>query len=164
MTRKTSWAVVSIVGAVLVVAALRTFLAAHDRPAISTTSVSEASTDQPQNPPSIMKVSAADLYAAYDVNAVAANDEFSGRRLEVSGVVFGKGEPARAGVHLRLKVDQAGMETVDVMLKPQQTRAASALRNGDAVIVDCPHVQRDMGELILKDCALFSAENQSTGE
>ena len=165
MARKFSLALVSI-GGIVIVVVLRMIVAANDRsatPVAASASTAPLETTEVRRPP--VKISAADLYSAYDLNGVAANDQYSGRQLEVSGVLSGKKigqQGSRA--HLHLKVDQSGLEYVDAILRQPGQLAAPGLRTGDAVTVDCDQVQRSMGSLTLNDCMLVSGDNRSTGE
>ena len=166
MARKFSFAAVSI-GGILIVVILRMIVAANDRSAtpVAASASTAPSGDIPdvRRPP--VKISAADLYSAYDLNGVAANDQYSGRKLEVSGVLSGKriGQQG-SGAHLHLKVDQSGVDYLDAVLSPAGQLPSSRLRNGDAVTIDCDQVQRSMGSLTLSDCMLVSGENHSPGE
>lgn len=166
MARKFSLAAVSI-GGILIVVMLRMIVAANDRSAtpVPASASTAPSGDIPdlRRPP--VQISAADLYTAYDLNGVAANDQYSGRKLEVSGVLSSKrvGQQG-SGAHLHLKVDQSGVDYVDAVLSPAAQLPASRLRNGDAVTVDCDQVQRSMGSLTLSDCMLVSRDNNPTGE
>lgn len=166
MTRKFSLALVSI-GGILLVVMLRMIVAAKDRSAtpVAASAFSAPSVEATDVPRPPVKISAADLYSAFDLNGVAANDQYSGRQLEVSGVLSGKkiGQQG-SGVHLHLKADQSGLEYVDAILGQPGQLAAPGLRNGDAVTVDCDQVQRSMGSLTLSDCMLVSGLNHSTGE
>ena len=166
MARKFSLALVSI-GGIVIVVVLRMIVAANDRSATpvaaSASTAPSVETPELRRPP--VKISAADLYSAFDLNGVAANDQYSGRQLEVSGVLSGKKigqQGSRA--HLHLKVDQSGLEYVDAILRQAGQLAAPGLRTGDAVTVDCDQVQRSMGSLTLSDCMLVSGDNHSTGE
>ena len=168
MARKISWAVVSIVGVVLIVLFLRTVVAASGRSSptapgnTAVVPVPPGTAETPASSP--LKISAADLYKAYDLNGVAANDEYSGRKLEVSGVVYGRDGARGTGGHFSLSVDHDGLESVDVVLREQQSSAASRLRNGDHVTVECDRVQRALGSVTLSNCILESGESTSLGE
>ena len=168
MARKISLVVVSVASVVLIVVALRTVVAASGRSSTAAPGNTAVVPVPPETAQTLasspLKISAADLYKAYDLNAVAANDEYSGRKLEVSGVVYGRNGARSTGGRFSLSVDQVGLESVDVTLRDGQSVAPSRLRNGDAVTIECDQVQRSRGTLSLSNCILASGENSSTGE
>lgn len=98
-----------------------------------------------------LRISAARLYAEYDENAVAANDEFAGRTLAVSGKILSADQEAGHTINLRIGVDQYGFNNIDARVSEDTD---THLRKGDSVTVVCTDVHRSQGSLTLDHCSL----------
>jgi hypothetical protein len=119
----------------------------------STPAVEAASTSESAPPaPAAIQISARDLFAAYDANEVAADGQYKGKQLEVTGAVESINKDFTDGVYVALE----GGEMFDTLqahdLDAQQ---AAALSKGQNVTLLCEGNGMVMGSPMLKDCKLL---------
>lgn len=100
-----------------------------------------------------MRISAAQLYSEYDQNAVAANDEFAGRTLEVTGKVL-KSEKDSGALHVRIGVDQYGFNDIEAQIAKSSDETVAQLKKGHSVTLVCKEVHRELGSVTLDQCAV----------
>jgi len=94
----------------------------------STGNVPEKTAEVPAEEP-VMKVSAADLYSAYESNEVSANEKFRGKRLEITGEVE-RVDETLGSYYVHLK----GAEVIGhVSCKLKDKAEAAALNAGQTV-------------------------------
>lgn len=107
-----------------------------------------------EKPSSPVKISAAQLYSEYDQNAVAANDEFAGRTLEVTGKVLNSERNSDGAVHVRIGVDQYGFNDIEAQIAKSGTATVAQLKKGHSVTLVCTDVHRELGSVTLDRCAI----------
>lgn len=159
MPRKPYWATAGLLVAALLVFVMVRFTASNrhlDSAMASSAAESAESASQtaPQKPPPPLRISAAQLYSEYDQNAVAANDEFAGRTLAVSGKILGVDKPSTGGLHLRIGADQYGFNDIGAQLAESNDAAAEQLKRGQSVTLVCTDVHRALGSVALDKCSI----------
>lgn len=159
MLRKPYSAAAGLLGAALLIFFVVRFIAANHRlnaAMASSTAASAEPTMQsaPQKPTPPLRISAAQLYSEFDQNAVAANDEFAGRRLEVSGKVLSVDKEARGLLRLRIGVDQYGLHDIAADLPDASEATIAQLKKGHSVTLLCTDVHRALGSVTLDKCSI----------
>lgn len=159
MLRKPYWTTAGLVLAALLIFFVIRFTAAnrHLDPAMAPSAAASPelttpSAPQKSTPP--VRISAAQLYAEYDMNAVAANDEFAGRTLEVSGRILSVGQDSDGNIQLRIGVDQYGFNDVQAQVMQSTGATLSQLRKGHSVTLVCTNVHRALGSVTLDRCSI----------
>lgn len=104
-------------------------------PAVDSVSAAERPR-APATPPKPRDVSAKDLYAAYKANEVAADNEFKGSALAVSGTVGTIGKDIMDDPYVTLYSDNQ-YETVNAYFSKAGAPELAKLKKGDSVTVTC---------------------------
>lgn len=157
MLHKPYWVSAGLLFAALLVFAMVRFTAAnrHLDSAMARSVVVTAEVAAPQKPAPPLRISAAKLYAEYDQNAVAANDEFAGRTLEVSGKILSAPQASGAVAQLRIGVDQYGSNDIEARISDVND---AQLKKGQSVTLLCTGVHRVQGAVTLDRCSIASAD------
>ncbi len=96
-------------------------------------------------------ISAGKLFANYDANEVAADQQFKGKRLAVSGVVQGVVKDAFNNIVIELKSSNEFMPVRAYLEKSFENHAAS-LSKGQNVTFVCSGEGKIVGSPILREC------------
>lgn len=99
------------------------------------------------------KITATQLYAAYDQNAIAADAAYKDKTLEVSGTIGTIGKDILDDMYVALNTSNI-IGSVQCMLKDSEFSKAVNLREGQQITV----VGRNSGKLvniILRDCTIL---------
>src|SRR5579884_1268560 len=107
MLRKPYWVAAGFLLAAVVVFLLVRLVAAnhHLNAAMASSAAASAEPALPNaspKPTPPVRISAAQLYSEYDRNAVAANDEFAGHTLEVTGRILSTENRPDGALHVRI--------------------------------------------------------------
>jgi hypothetical protein len=113
--------------------------------------VSTAPAAETRPAPPQLRVTATNLAAAYDANEVAADNEFSGKRLEVVGFIASIDKGPFGAVHIRM-MGTNEFQPVDATMKDGNDQIAAQLSRGEPVAVICGEIQRILGSVILSNC------------
>ena len=111
--------------------------------------------EAPPQPPSIdVKVSAADLFKAYEANEIAADQRFKGKLLEVSGKIDSIGKDLLDNPYVSLKSGgQFDILGIQAFFDEAATSQLAGLSKGQSVTLQC-RCDGKMMNVMLKDCAL----------
>jgi RecJ-like exonuclease len=104
-----------------------------------------------QNGGAPIKISAEDLYKAYESNEVAAADLYKGKTLIVSGTLGNIGEAM--GSRYVFLVDDHQSPVVECFFADDQKDSLSRLKKGQTVSVKGT-CQRRMGPVVLEECII----------
>lgn len=99
-----------------------------------------------------IQISAMSLYKAYDENEVAADEQYKGKRLLISGTVTSIDKDFLDNIVLVLKGPNQFMGTHATLEKSEKS-GASSLHKGDSVTLACTCKGRIVGSPSLGDCA-----------
>jgi hypothetical protein len=157
MLRKSYWASAGLLFAALLVFLVVRFTAANRHPdaAMASSTASSVPQSAPHEAPPPLRISAAQLYAEYDQNAVAANDEFAGRTLEVSGKILSAAHASGGMTRLRIAVDQYGLNDIEAQIADASD---APLKKGQPVTLLCTDLSRAQGSLTLDRCSMTPAD------
>lgn len=97
-----------------------------------------------------MKVTAAELAAAYDENEVKADEKYKGHKVEVTGVVSGIDSSIGDEPVVRL----AGKSFDSVMAHDVPKRDAANLKKGESVTLVCKADGEVIGSPVLRNCSV----------
>lgn len=163
MRRKPYWVTAGILSAAVLIFLLVRLVAAnhHLDAAMASSTATSVETVLPnalQKPTAPVRISAAQLYSEYDQNAVAANDEFAGRTLEVSGKILSADKRPGDAIRVRIGVDQYGLNDIEAQIAPSSNATVAQLRKGDSVTLVCKDVHRELGSVTLERCAIPSVD------
>jgi len=110
-----------------------------------------AQTAPPTGP--ALPVSTLQLFDDYHANEVAADNQYKGKLLEVSGVVSSINKDLTDSVYLALRTPNQFME-IHAELQKQDVQKAARLAKGTKVVVICQGNGMIVGSVMLNDCAL----------
>jgi len=96
-------------------------------------------------------VDAVKLWKAYDANEVAADDEFKGKTVLVTGRVLSIDKDFLDNIVVRLSSPNEFMPT-SASMRDSEKAIAAGLQNGTTVHVVCECAGRLMGSPTLRDC------------
>ncbi|MDO8649145.1 MAG: hypothetical protein Q7R81_05180 [Candidatus Peregrinibacteria bacterium] len=136
----------SIVGFVILVNALGG--SSH-----SATDASVADSGTQQTAPAPIAVSAVDLYAAYEANAIAADDQYDGKTLAVSGTVDSIGKDILDTPYVALQTGNI-IFSVQCMLSDDVEASQAATLSKGARITVVGRNSGKLGNIILRDCVI----------
>lgn len=119
-----------------------------DRPASAGTEATE--TPEPAPEPAL-KVTAAELFAAYEANEAAAQQQYGGQALEVSGTVSGVDLDFMDKPVVQLATSNQFMSAQANLVEEDQPRASS-LSKGQSIVLRCASVGEVIGTPMLQDC------------
>lgn len=114
---------------------------------------SDSSTTTVPTPVAAEKITATQLYSAYDQNAIAADAAYKDKHLEVSGTIGNIGKDILDDMYVALKTSNI-IGSVQCMLKDSEFSKAVNLREGQQITI----VGRNSGKLvniILRDCIIL---------
>ncbi len=97
-------------------------------------------------------VTAVQLFAAYEANAIAADNQYKGKLLEVSGIVASVGKDILDAPYVSLKTNNP-IFSVQCMIDKSEAAQAATLSKGARIVV----VGRNSGKLgniLLRDCSI----------
>ena len=159
MLRKPFWVTAGFLVAAVLVFLLVRLIAAnrHLDAAMAGSAAASAEAAQqtvPEKPSSPVRISAAQLYSEYDQNAVAANDEFAGRTLEVSGKILSAEKQSDDALRVRIGVDQYGFNDIEARIAKSSDETVAHLKKGRSVTLVCKKVHRELGSVTLDQCAI----------
>jgi hypothetical protein len=133
-------------GAIVVAIVALVMLAPAKRSADSSPETASAA---PTVPP--IEISAADLWRRYDSNEAAADNDFKGRPLHVSGVIASIDKDLFDHVIVALRGPNEFMP-VRGTLASGATKEAGTLRKGQRIVLACTGGTRIVGSPTLDDC------------
>lgn len=110
----------------------------------------QAEADQQAPAEPNIKISALDLYKAYHANEVAADGQYKGRMLVVSGTVTTIGKDIMDDPYVSLQADNE-FETVNAYFGKDKVDELSRLKKGDSISVTCRGNGMTIGSPVL-DC------------
>lgn len=103
--------------------------------------------------PSAIQISAHDLFSHYEANEVAADKNFKGQILEVSGSVKGIASGISDGANVEFSVgDEYGFNTVTATGDASFDNFAATLSKGQQLTLRCTGAGEVIGQPMLKDC------------
>jgi hypothetical protein len=103
--------------------------------------------------PSAIQVSAQDLFRHYEANEVAADRNFKGQILEVSGSVKGIDSGMGDGANVEFNVgDEYGFNTVTATGDANFDNFAATLSKGQQLTLRCTGAGEVIGQPMLNDC------------
>jgi len=112
-------------------------------------STAVANTTPPEEKP--IAISAGKLFAAYDANEVAADQQFKGKRLAVSGTVQEVAKDAFNNIVIELKSSNEFMPVRAYLEKGFENHAAS-LSKGQSISFVCSGEGKIVGSPVLREC------------
>jgi hypothetical protein len=98
-----------------------------------------------------MEVSASDLFAAYEANEVAADNQYKGKQLAVSGTVAGINKDFTDEVYVEIGTAN---EFMSIHARDIDPAVAAGLQKGTKITVVCEGAGLMMGSPILNECAV----------
>lgn len=101
--------------------------------------------------PGAVKVTAAELYQAYEANEAAAQAQFSGRLLEVSGTVAGVDLDIKDDPVVKLAVNNP-FDNAHVSLIDAEKSKAAGFAKGQKIIFLCQGIREIIGTPMLSNC------------
>lgn len=101
-----------------------------------------------------MKVTARELAQAYETNEAAAQKQYGGRILDVSGTVESIDLDLVDIPVVRLETDNRFMSAMVDLIVSERPKAA-ALTKGQNIVVRCAKLREVMGSPSLQDCAIL---------
>lgn len=101
-----------------------------------------------------LKVTAGELFRAYQENEASAQSRYGGRILDVSGTVQGIDLDLTDDPVIQLETDNQFMPTLVNLIESEQPKAAS-LTKGQAIVVRCAELSEIIGSPTLRDCAII---------
>ena len=108
----------------------------------------------PKPAPDALVVTAKDLWSAYDANEVAADEQYKGKRLIVTGKLQSIDKGILDDVVLKLRTKNQFL-SVHATLRDSEKAAAAALKKGVTVKVRCIGDGLILGSPLLKKCRLL---------
>jgi len=121
--------------------------ASKDKPVSS----NDASSVTAPMPDEIVKITAQQLFTAYDENEVAADERFKGKVLEVSGTVQAINKDAFDNIVINLRTSNEFM-SVHLKIVDDEKAAAIALKKWTKVAAQCRKMSRIIGSPMGGDC------------
>jgi hypothetical protein len=109
-----------------------------------------ASVAEAQRPPD-PAITAAQLFAAYEANEIAADKRFKGKRITITGNVRDIGRDILGRPYLTLMVDEHGLGSVQAMFPRSAATALATIGRKQAVRVEC-EVDGKLMNVIVRDC------------
>lgn len=103
----------------------------------------------------VVRVTASELYKAYDENELSADAKYKGKWLGISGTVDSV-EKSFGNIHVRLKAGQF-IETVDCTMDDSEEATAATLKKGQSVVLACLGKGKLMGPMT-EDCKIVPAK------
>lgn len=101
--------------------------------------------------PEVITISARDLYLAYDANEVAADGQYKGKVLQVTGTVLAISKNAFDQVYVEIDTGEMFSSIHAQDLPPD---VASGLSKGQEITVQCTGEGLMIGSPILSDCTM----------
>lgn len=144
---------------VLVVLSVLTNKDKGNSPARNTASTPSASRPAPEpptppTPPTIdAKVSAKELFKAYENNEIAADGRYKGKLLEVSGKIDNIGKDLLDTPYITLEVGEFQIMGVQAFFDDDSLSKLASLSKGQGVTLQC-RCDGKFGNVMLKECAL----------
>ena len=121
----------------------------RQRPWVEAAATTEATPDPSQ--PTVW-ISATDLYRQYDENEVAADEQFKGRTLSVTGSVESIGKDFTDSIVIELVGGR--FRTVRASMNASEKNAAAHLVKGQKLSVLCKGRGKLVGSPVLKNCTI----------
>lgn len=103
----------------------------------------------------VVRVTASELYKAYDENELSADAKYKGKVLGISGTVDSV-EKSFGNIHVRLKAGQF-IETVDCTMDDSEEATAATLKKGQSVVLACLGKGKLVGPMT-EDCKIVPAK------
>lgn len=102
----------------------------------------------------IAKISASDLFKAYDANELAADEKYKGKTLEISGVIGELGKDILGSPYILLRPSGVLVFGVQCMLDDsEQASKASQLSKGASVTLT-GDVSGKLGNIVVRNCTI----------
>lgn len=120
-----------------------------ERPAQTATTVEEEEPKEQRAPP----VTAADLWAAYDKNQIAADNTYKDKYIQVIGIVGSVGKDILDDPYITLEAGNLG-GSVQCMLAQGEASEAAGLSKGQAVALR-GKVDGKLMSVLLRDCTIL---------
>lgn len=111
----------------------------------------------PAAPKEVLKVSAGQLFKAYEDNEVATDEGMKGKTVEVSGTVQAIDKDAFDNIVINLRTSNEFMPA-RMQMKDSEKAAAIAMKKGVKVAVQCEKVSRIVGSPSGRDCRFVADE------
>lgn len=111
-----------------------------------------------------LRVSAADLVSDYSTDGVAASQKYSGKTLEVRGVVSSVQQDTAGSLHIIMAEpeDLDGPARVDAAVTPGNATFPESLTRSQHIAVICGEVITKSGTVMLNRCDVCSARQADT--
>ncbi len=114
-------------------------------------SVAEA----PAKPAEVVKVTAVELFNAYEANEVATDERLKGKQVEVTGTVQSIDKDAFDNIVIRLRTPNEFMSAALEVVESEKGKAI-ALNKGAKVTIRCDRMMRIVGSPAGSDCVFAS--------
>lgn len=152
MNTKLKWGL-GIFGGVILLGALA---GGGDQPPPADAAAAAGDTAAPERAPvtPARQVSARELYAAFDANEVAAQREYGGAPLIITGEIERVTLDITDSPVVRLSVGPSALQAVSLSFDKAATDATAALAKGETVRARCAKLAEVMGTPMLSDCTL----------
>lgn len=147
--KKTSW-LVQIGGSIILLCVGFAIVGAFNSKPPAEAGSQDASTGAARE---TLRITAADLWKAYDINEVAADEKMKGKFIEVSGKLESIDKDFMDKPVLHLATGNQFM-SAGMALKDSDRSKSATLRRGQGIIVRCEHMQRIVGSPQGSDCQI----------
>lgn len=116
-----------------------------------------ATPSSPPTPKEVVKISANQLFNAYDDNEVATDEGFKGKLIQVSGMVQAIDKDAFDNIVINFKTSNQFMPA-HMKMQDSEKSAAMALKKGVKASVQCEKMSRIVGSPYGSDCRFVDDE------
>lgn len=121
-------------------------------PGATISSSSAETTKQTEAPEEIIEISAAELFAAYDENEVAADNKYKGKKLKITGTVEDIGKDILDDTYITLDCGEL-IFSIQCYFANDQLSAVAELKKGDTITL-IGVCKGETGNVIIKNCEI----------
>ena len=110
-------------------------------------------TPTPTPKEAVVKVTATELYAAYKANEIAADDQYKGKTLEVTGIVDSIGKDILDTPYIQLEGGNS-FSGVQCMLSKDESSKAASVKKGQKITLQGRGDGKALLTPIIRDCVI----------
>lgn len=103
----------------------------------------------------VISISATDLYNAFDNNAIAAEEQYKGKTVRVTGVVGGIDEDFLGSPYVRLNADEFGFSTVSCHFPKKDKSVLVSLNTNETITVEGVCGEMGFMDVDVQNCSLI---------
>lgn len=140
-----------VIGGLVVVAVVLWWLSSSSEQAPAASTASPAAAQAPAQPQYVVKVTASELFKAYENNEVATDDKLRGNAVQITGKVQAIDKDFMDNAVVQLATANQFLP-VRLTLKDSEKPKAGRLKKGDKVEIECPKIARIVGSPAGSDC------------